>query len=438
MQTSVIPHSIELIATIILIVAILHTFLAGYFLKLSSRFEHGSILHNLFHLLGEVEVVFGIWSGIFLLVYTYIDGFAVYEHDSHSLIGGSISYLNSRNFTEPIFVFVIMCIAATRPIVYLAEESISLLASLLPLGRKQAFYFSTLVFGPILGSFITEPAAITVCSLIILNKFFNGGATTQFKYATLGLLFVNISIGGTLTHFAAPPVLMVAQKFGWGARFMFFNFGLHSVLAIFISTSIYLYWFRKDLRGKVFEHSSAKDRVDPPPVWVITVQCLFLFLAVFGAHYSTFLVGIFLFFLGWTQVTEKHQNKLKVKESLLVSFFLAGLVVLGGLQSWWLKDVLSQLGDLSIFFGATALTAVTDNAAITYLGTLVDLSDSQKYNLVAGAVTGGGLTIIANAPNPAGYGILKEGLGEGGLNHLLLFKYAIVPTFIAAVCFQIF
>jgi hypothetical protein len=58
-----------------------------------------------------------------------------------------------------------------------------------------------------------------------------------------------------------------------------------------------------------------------------------------------------------------------------------------------------------MYFGATALTAITDNAALTYLGSLVEgVSDQLKYALVAGAVSGGGLTVIANAPNPAGAG----------------------------------
>ena len=117
-------------------------------------------------------------------------------------------------------------------------------------------------------------------------------------------------------------------------------------------------------------------------------------------------------------------------------FFLGGLVTLGGMQGWWLKELLTRLGDFTLFFGATILTAVTDNAALTYLGSLVDLTDSAKYNLVAGAVAGGGLTVIANAPNPAGFGILK-GSFKDGINPLKLFLGSFLPTLVACLCFQI-
>jgi hypothetical protein len=56
------------------------------------------------------------------------------------------------------------------------------------------------------------------------------------KYATLGLLFVNVSIGGTLTHFAAPPVLMVARPWGWDTAFMLQHIGWRATLAIAVST----------------------------------------------------------------------------------------------------------------------------------------------------------------------------------------------------------
>jgi len=86
--------------------------------------------------------------------------------------------------------------------------------------------------------------------------------------------------------------------------------------------------------------------------------------------------------------------------------------------------------------GATILTAFTDNAALTYLGSLVEgLSDAFKYALVAGAVTGGGLTIIANAPNPAGAAILRPHLEEQTLHPFRLFLAALPPTITAALWF---
>lgn len=126
-----------------------------------------------------------------------------------------------------------------------------------------------------------------------------------------------------------------------------------------------------------------------------------------------------------------------MREGLLVAFFLAGLVVLGGQQQWWLQPLLTSMGSNTVFYGAAVLTAFTDNAALTYLGSLVaGLSDDFKYALVAGAVTGGGLTIIANAPNPAGIAILRGHFNDATIHPLGLFLAALPPTIIAALAFR--
>jgi Na+/H+ antiporter NhaD/arsenite permease-like protein len=112
--------------------------------------------------------------------------------------------------------------------------------------------------------------------------------------------------------------------------------------------------------------------------------------------------------------------------------------VLGGMQAWWLQDTLKGMSTTALFYGATALTAITDNAALTYLGSLVEgVSDEFKYALVAGAVTGGGLTVIANAPNPAGFAILRNYFADQAINPLGLFVAALAPTAVAAFAFQV-
>ena len=91
----------------------------------------------------------------------------------------------------------------------------------------------------------------------------------------------------------------------------------------------------------------------------------------------------------------------------------------------------------TVYAGATALTAVTDNAALTYLGSLVEgLSDEFKYALVAGAVTGGGLTVIANAPNPAGFAILRGNFEDESIHPLGLLIAATPPTITAIIAFR--
>jgi hypothetical protein len=156
-----------------------------------------------------------------------------------------------------------------------------------------------------------------------------------------------------------------------------------------------------------------------------------------NAHYPALFVGGFLFFLGFLRATAPYQSRVDLKAPLLVGFFLGGLVVHGGLQAWWIGPVLRSLSETPLFFGATILTAFNDNALITYLATLVPgLSDSLKTAVVAGAVTGGGLTVIANAPNPAGQAILGRFFG-GAVEPLKLLVAALIPTLIAIVIFLV-
>ena len=410
-----------ILSLVLFVLAILHTFLVGKIEVVARKYPDGSIARNFWHYLAEVEVVFGLWSLILILI------MLVYEGPSSTL-----TFLNGLNFTEPAFVFVIMCMAATKPIILFAEKIIYGISKILPFKEKLSFYLATMIIGPLLGSFITEPAAMTVTALILYENFYKRSMSLKFKYATLGLLLVNVSIGGTLTHFAAPPVLMVAAKWGWDTSFMMANFGLKAIAAVIISTAFYAYAFRDELQGIV---ASKEKDAHEPAWWKIFIQIILLVLVVLTAHHPKIFIGIFCFFLGFVSITRRYQTELKLKESFLVGFFLAGLITLGSLQSWWLKPLLANMSDTLLYLGATALTAVTDNAALTYLGSLVELSDSAKYALVAGAVTGGGLTVIANAPNPVAFGFLKNEFGKEGISPLKLFLAASFPTLVSMLFF---
>ena len=429
------PTTTQIIGTVLFACAVLHTFMVKQFEHLAHKYPEGSVGENIFHFLAEVEAVFGIWSAIFILYLTFTMGLAVHD-ENHVLTGGAIKFLEGLNFTEPAFVFIIMSMAATRPLILFAEKIIFGVSKILPLPGKMAFYVSVLVVGPLLGSFITEPAAMTLSALILLNYFYKDKNTSSaFKYATIGCLFVNVSVGGTLTHFAAPPVLMVASKWQWGMGFMLTHFGIKAMTAIILSTLLYAFYFKKELIGD-FKIEKKNDGKLDPVWWVTLLHLLFLALVVYTAHHMVFFFGLFLFFLGFVVVTQEYQSELRLKEGLLVGFFLGGLVVLGSQQDWWLKEIITKLDNLVLYAGATGLTAITDNAALTYLGSLVPLTPEQQYYLVAGAVTGGGLTVIANAPNPAGFGILKSSFGDEGISPIGLFLGALIPTLICILCFN--
>ena len=281
---------------------------------------------------------------------------------------------------------------------------------------------------------------MTIGALLLARQFYALKPSPRFAYATLGLLFVNVSVGGTMTHFAAPPVLMVAGPWNWDTPFMFFHFGWKAALGIVIATTLYYAFFRRELRAldtrRLEAARGSETRAElPVPAWITVVQLLFMAFTVFVAHYPPLFVGGFLFFLAFSQATAHHQGRLDLRSPMLVGFFLAGLVVHGGLQAWWIEPVLKRLDELPLFVGATLLTAFNDNAAITYLATLVpDFTDALKYAVVAGAVTGGGLTVIANAPNPAGQTILQRFFPDG-VSPVGLLLGAILPTVVMSGCF---
>jgi hypothetical protein len=402
-------------------VAILHTFAT----KIFERLAHTQPTHaGLWHLLGEVEVVFGFWALVLMVTMVAVDGSVP-----------ATEYIDSRNFTEPLFVFAIMVVAATRPILRAALGTLTLVSRAIPLPGSLSFYITVLILGPLLGSFITEPAAMTLGALILGERVFARNVSTSLKYGTLAVLFVNVSIGGTLTPFAAPPVLMVAAKWGWDTPFMLHAFGWKAVLAVTANALAAAILFRRELAALPKLRPATGEVAVPLPLTLVHLG--FLVGIVVAAHHPAVFMGLFLFFLGIANAYQQHQDRLILREGLLVAFFLAGLVVLGGQQQWWLQPLLMSMSADSVFVGAAVLTAFTDNAALTYLGSLVEgLSDGFKYALVAGAVTGGGLTVIANAPNPAGMTILRKHFADQAVNPLGLAGAALVPTLIAAAAFR--
>ncbi len=539
----------NVVASCIFLLAILHTFLTSRFLQLSHKWEKKhqeriksgmadrySVSHKaeLFHFLGEVEAVFGIWAAFLVIaIITFFDPPTAVNYISRDV-----------NFTEPMFVVVIMILAATRPILKFAEAIMFKITDLLG-GSLTAFWFTVLTLGPVLGSFITEPAAMTISALLLSSKLYTLNPSKKFKYATIGLLFVNISVGGTFTHFAAPPVLMVAGPWNWGMGHMFLNFGWKALVGMLLANSFYYLVFKKELirleqqfsmlmiKDKIqkkylrqedletefdkmeclvgdrlgfsveFETRSKKmkedigkvmferlqenfntdkipldlvkvayeqrfeeirrrrmrktipglmpeherpvildpewdDRDDEVPAWMIVIHILFMAWTIINSHHPAIFVSGLLFFIGFAQVTAPYQNQIDLKPPMLVGFFLGGLVIHGGLQGWWIAPVLGSLSEIPLMISATVLTAFNDNAAITFLSTLVPgFTDTLKYSVVAGAVAGGGLTVIANAPNPAGQTILKKHF-DNGVAPVKLLLSALIPTIIMIGCFLIF
>lgn len=445
-----------LVASIIFVFAIVHTFLAIPISKLAHQVQHdhdarvrreraarGESTHandlvsfpaTILHFFGEVEAIFGIWVVVLL-------GAMFCYYDLDAIKGYLMLHVN---FTEPLFVVVIMALASTRPVLRFADSCLALFAQL---GKQTlaAWWLSILILGPLLGSLITEPGAMTISAMLLARKFYPYKPSRFFAYATLGLLFVNVSVGGVLTNFAAPPVLMVARKWGLTTPEMFLHFGIKAILGIVISSLVVFACFRKELETlslRAVDHDGdglgdARSTDRPVPLFVTAAHLGFMAWTVMFSHYPPLFIGGFLFFLAFSQATAHHQHENNLRGPIMVGFFLSGLVILGALQGWWLAPVISSLTEWPLFTGATILTSFNDNAAITFLASQVEgLAPSLKYAVLAGAVTGGGLTVIANAPNPAGQAILGRFFGDG-VSPLGLALGAIIPTLIVAACMML-
>lgn len=410
----------EVFAAFVFALALAHTFAAKQFEHLAHIYpKHAGLLH----LLGEVEIVFGFWAIVLVC------SMALWQGSTAAL-----DYAESRQYTEPMFVFVVMIVAASKPIMDLVSRAIHVIADVLPMRASVARVWLGLAAVPLFGSLITEPAAMTIAALMLAPQVFRPEVPERLKYMALGVLFVNVSIGGTLTSYAAPPVLMVAAVWQWDSAFMFQQFGWKAAIAVLINASLAAYMLRQHLNEPIGQNHN--EPVVQVPWAVSLVHVVILAGVVVLAHHPVAFIGLFLMFMGFTHAYERYQTPLIMKEALLVSFFLAGLVVLGGMQQWWLQPVVSGMSPGTLFVGAAALTAFTDNAALTYLGSLiVGISEEAKYSLVAGAVAGGGLTVIANAPNPAGVALLRSGFSEGAVGAGGLLMGALVPTLIAMAAF---
>lgn len=426
--------SFHVAALILFSLAISHTFLASKFTRISQMIDRKNnhpdrpknFVGEIFHFLGEVEVVFGIWVvPLLILIVSFYDWQT------------AVNYINTRNYVEPIFVVIIMTLAATRPLVVLAEKVLEFVAKSMG-STVAAWWLSILTIGPILGSFITEPGAMTLSAMMLAHKFYRLKPSKKLAYATLGILFVNVSVGGVLTNFAAPPILIISHTWDWSSLYMMQHFGWKAMFGILLVNISFFLYFRKELLAlngqRQKSHEKEKESV---PWWITLVHAFLLFWLVFNAHDVPIFIGSFLLFLGFHQATAYHQYPLNLKQPLLVGFFLAGLVIHGGLQGWWIIPLLENLSYGSLMAGGTILTAFNDNAAVVYLSSLVpNLTDMTKQAVVSGVLTGGGLTVIANAPNPAGQALLKPYF-QNAVSPWNLFLGALIPTIIFFLIFYL-
>lgn len=420
----------HLVAFIIFVLAVAHTLVTYRFQILAEKLERKlgkrTFPIHMIYFLSQVEVVFIFWAiPLFAAICFYYDWRTALE------------YVNTRDYTEPLFVAVILSLTATRPIVQIAETAMKKCANLLG-GSLSSWWFVVLTIGPLLGSFITEAGAMTLCALLLGRQFYIRQPSPKLAYATIALLFVNISVGGVLTDFASPAVLILAHSWKWTSYDIFASFGCKAALGIVLSNLLYWFFFKKEIskmNEKFIASSKTMTEDAKIPKWIILIHIAFIIWTVAISHYPAVFIASFLFFIGFHQVTRDHQYPIQFRHPMLIGLFLAGLVIHGGLQGWWVVDLLYGRSPISVMGITVGLAAFNDNTMISYLASLIpEWGKIFEYAIFTGVIAGGGLTVIANAPNPAGYTILKAHFKDG-INPLKLFVAALIPTLILYAVF---
>jgi hypothetical protein len=423
------PTTFNVISTVIFALAIIHTLLTPTIHKkaqaiavLKQKDELNWKRHHfsseLLYFFGEVEVVFGLWLIPLFFCFAFFYGWVPL-----------LEYLNNRNFIDPLYLMVIVAVIGTRPIMVFAEQVLEMIARI---GNDSAaaWWWTLLTITPLLGAFIKEPGAMALASFLLVKKFYAFKPSSKLAHVTLALLFINVSIGGIVTYFSSRSFFIIAKNWDYDFFSTFLVFGWKSILAILLANSCCFLFFRKEFKNNLPPFIKNSEQTHGMPIWITLTHVVFLIAIALTSSYPVIFVGLFLIFLGFYQATLFYQEPIHMRRALLVGFFFASLIVHGQLQGWWVGPMLKSASYLGTFVFSGILSAFIDNATVAYVFVNLPFLDKlDHYLLTVGAMSSGGLTVIANAPNPIGVAILRDHF-EGGLSFAKLFLAACVPTII--------
>lgn len=433
------PSYFQITSTLIFVLAIIHTFLTPTFFRLAERLKkrkdqeidgvRWKKLHffsEIFYLLSEVEIVLGIWLIPLIFLFILMNGY-----------DAAVNYLNSITYTYSLYIVVIVVVVGSRPIIAYAEKLLDICAHLAK-DTPAAWWWTLLTIGPLLGAIVKEPAAMAISAILLSKKFYHYNPSRLFQYATLGLLFANVSVGGMLTSFSSRALFIVADVWGWDWLYMLTRFGWKAVIGILLANTLYYFVFRKEFVTRFpakLPKLKKEEHDETPPLWITLIHLFFLALIVIFGENAPLFIGAFILFLGFWKATSFYQAPLHLRSAIFVGFFFASLLIHGKLQGWWFVPLMHSFGDFGTMMGSFVLSGFIDNAVVSYLSLEVPGLDEMKhYLIVVGAMSAGALTIIANAPNPVGHAILR-GVFQSRISLVGLLLGALAPSLIFLAVF---
>ncbi len=426
--------SLQLGATFLFFCAVFHTFLTPSLAKIYQEYQHKKmvfperwkrylLLGECFRLLSKIELVFIFWAVPLFFLFLWCEGYKV-----------TMGYFNSRNYLSALFIMVMLILLESKPIEYFSECVFSTIAKI---GRQspKCWWWTLMIAAPLSSFFLKETGAMIIASTLLVKHFYRLFPSTKFGYATMGLLFSNISISGLLSAFSSRALFMILPSVKWGNTMILQHFCWKAVLAILISTSVCYWIFRKEFDSfpAVSVSAKAKERI---PKWVICTHIGFVAALMILQSEPLFMGALFVFYLAFQNFTVFYQHSINLAKIAFVGLFFVGLVVFGGLQEWWVLEVMHRMSDFGYLITAYILSISLDNALVNYIvHNLPVATDCYLYLVLSGCMSAGGLTLIANMPNIVGYLILKPSFPSSSFSLGWLFLAALGPSCISVLIF---
>ncbi len=394
------------------------------FPKLCKRHQ---LFSELYRFVSKVEIVFVLWAVPLFFWFLYTEGYRV-----------TMAYFNSRNYNSAMFIVVIFLLLESRPIVYFAER---LLSSIARIGKTspKSWWWTLMIATPLLTFLLKESGAMIIGATLLVRHFYAFSPSSRFAYATLGLLFSNISIGGLSSSISSRAMFVILPSLKWGHKFVFQYFAWKATLAILVSTTVCYLIFRKEFDTfptTVLNRDFKGERV---PWWIICIHIILVWIVVWSRYTPLFIVAILLFYIGFQRFTIFYQSPLNIPKACLVGLFYAGMVIFGDLQEWWVLGIMHGMSDFGYMISSYMLSIFLDNALVNYLvHNLPVATDCYLYLVITGCMAAGGLTLLANMPNIIGYLLLRPAFRDSSISQGKLFLAALGPSFISLIVFWIF
>ncbi|WP_348663117.1 putative Na+/H+ antiporter [Chlamydia vaughanii] len=424
-------------AAILFFCSILHTFLTPWLYSQCQLCQHKKMifperwkkylwLSEFYRLVSRVELVFVLWAAPLFLWFLYSEGYKV-----------TMGYFNSRNYVFSLFIVIMLILLESRPIVYFSERIFSNIAKI---GRQspRCWWWTLMIACPLSSIFLKETGAMIIAATLLARNFYKFSPSPRFAYATMGLLFSNISIGGLTSGLSSRALFIILPSVRWGNSFILKYFCWKSIIAMLISTTIYYLIFRKEFDNfpkVVTNPSMMNERV---PKWIICVHIILVGSVIFARSIPLLMAAILIFYLGFQKFTIFYQHSIRTAKVCFVGLFYAGLVIFGELQEWWVLEIMHRMSDFGYLITSYTLSIFLDNALVNYLvHNLPVATDCFLYLVIAGCMSAGGLTIISNMPNIVGYLIIRPTFPSSSVSLGWLFLSALGPSIISLMTFWI-